>query len=56
MLTKEKMSNLILEKDKAKSDAAVDAMSEADAKRMLKKMLFAVRQLSKEGHNLFSTK
>lgn len=44
MLTVEEMTALILQKDIEERDAAVDALSEADAKQMLKRMLSTVHR------------
>ena len=56
VLTLEEMADIILQTDKAKSDAAVDAMSEADAKKMLKRMLSTVHRLHWPQQEPFSTK
>jgi len=56
MLTENEMADLMLEQDRSKSYAVVDAMSEADAKQMLKRMLSALQRFHWEGSDSFSKK
>lgn len=45
MLTLEEMADIMLQKDRVERDAAVDALSEADAKEVLKRTLSALHRL-----------
>lgn len=42
-------AEIMLQTDKQKRDAMVDELSEADAKELLKKVLFAMQRMS-DGH------
>lgn len=45
MLTLEEMAGIMAQGDKSEREAAVDALSEADAKEMLKRMLSTMHRL-----------
>lgn len=45
MLTLEEMADIILQMDEDQRDTAVDALSEADAKKMLKQVLSAMHRM-----------
>lgn len=45
MLTLEEMADIMAQKDRVEREAAVDALSEADAKEVLKRTLSALHRL-----------
>ncbi len=45
MMTLEEMADIMAQRDKSEREAAVDALSEADAKEMLKRMLSTMHRL-----------
>ena len=45
MVTLEEMADIMAQRDKSEREAAVDALSEADAKEMLKRMLSTMHRL-----------